>query len=226
MLLLGVSLLLLGSVVARPYCRYLCPYGVLLKWMSSLSRRNVNITPSECTNCRLCEESCPFGAIDKPILEPVPTKKESDTRLVALLILLIPVIVIGSGWVLSSMHLTLARQHFLVSLAEEIELENSGKRMETTEETRTFRASGQPTEELLNQAKIIQDTFNTGSWILGGFLGLVLALKLVKLSQRKRYPEYMANKGTCLSCGRCFSYCPFEVERRERQKLLTIFDGY
>jgi ferredoxin len=226
MLLLGVSLLLLGTVVARPYCRYLCPYGVLLNWMSRLSRRNVNITPSECTNCRLCEESCPFGAIDKPILDPAPPKKESDTRFLALLIIIVPVIVIASGWVISSMHLSLARQHFIVSLAEEIKLENSGKRTETTEETRTFRASGQPTKDLFAEAVLIQERFKTGSWILGGFLGLILALKLVNLSVRKNYPEYMANNGTCLSCGRCFAYCPFELERRERQNQITVFDGF
>jgi len=226
MLLLGVSLLLLGTVVARPYCRYLCPYGVLLNWMSRLSRRNVNITPSECTNCRLCEESCPFGAIDKPILDPAPPKKDSDTRFLALLIIIIPVIVIASGWAISSMHLSLARQHFIVSLAEEIKLENSGKRTETTEKTRTFRAAGQPTEELFAETVLIQERFKIGSWILGGFLGLILALKLVNLSVRKNYPEYIANKGTCLSCGRCFAYCPFELELREKQNQITFFDGF
>jgi len=33
MILFGASILLLGTVVARPYCRFLCPYGVLLGWM-------------------------------------------------------------------------------------------------------------------------------------------------------------------------------------------------
>jgi NosR/NirI family nitrous oxide reductase transcriptional regulator len=226
MILLGVSLLLLGTVIGRPYCRYLCPYGVLLNWMSRLSRRNVNITPSECTNCRLCEESCPFGAIDKPVLDPVPPKKESDTKIVALLIILIPVMIIAGGWVISSMHKTLARQHFTVSLAEEIILEDSGKRSETTEITRTFRASGQPTKELFNEANLIQNRFLIGSWILGGFLGLILALKLVNLSIRKKYPEYVANKGSCLSCGRCFAYCPFEQERREKEIQIITFDGF
>ncbi len=226
MILLGSSLLLLGTVVARPYCRYLCPYGVLLNWMSKLSRRNVNITPSECTNCRLCEESCPFGAIDKPILDPAPPKKETDTRLVAILVILIPVIIFVSGWTISSMHLTLARQHFTVFLAEEIQLENRGQRIETTEETRTFRSSGQPTTELMSEAKLIQNRFLIGSWILGGFLGLILAIKLVNLSVRKNYPEYTANKGSCLSCGRCFSYCPFEQERRDTQIQISTFDGY
>jgi polyferredoxin len=226
MVLLGASMLLLGTVVARPYCRYVCPYSILLKWMSLLSRKNVNITPSECTNCRLCEESCPFGAIDKPDLDAALPPKKSDTRFVALVILLVPVIIFVSGWVLSTMHTTLARQHFIVSLAEEIILEDSGQRSETSEITRTFRASGQPTEELMREASLIQQRFKTGSWILGGFLGLVLALKLVNLSIRKKHPEYSANKGNCLSCGRCFAYCPFEQERRDKENQLTILDGF
>ena len=85
MIIFGVSLLLLGTVIARPYCRFLCPYGVLLNWMSRLSRRHVTITPTECTNCRLCEASCPFGAIDKPDEgELAEDKKTSIRRLVVL----------------------------------------------------------------------------------------------------------------------------------------------
>jgi len=37
MLIFGGGLLLLGTVVARPYCRFLCPYGVLLGWASACS---------------------------------------------------------------------------------------------------------------------------------------------------------------------------------------------
>ena len=226
MLLLGISLLLLGTVVARPYCRYLCPYGILLKWMSGFARKNITITPSECTNCRLCEESCPFNAIHRPMTENELKQRAPGIRQVAILLIAIPVIVYTGGWAVSQMYLPLARQHFTVALADEIELENSGKRIETTEITRTFRASGQPTKELFAQASLIRDRFLIGSWILGGFLGLVIALKLVNLSIRKKRLEYSADSGNCLSCGRCFSYCPFELERRKEKKQVIALDGY
>lgn len=226
MLLLGFSLLLLGTVVARPYCRYLCPYGVLLNWMSRFSRKNITITPSECTNCRLCEESCPFGAIHRPAVESELKEKSPGTRQVAILMLTIPMFVVAGGWGVSQMHIPLARQHFTVSLAEEIRMENSGVRAETTEITRTFRASGQPTSELFTQADMIVDRFFTGSWLLGGFLGLVVALKLIGLSIRKKRYEYSADNGNCLSCGRCFSYCPFELEQRKAKKQVIALDGY
>lgn len=63
MLGVGVGLLLLGTVVGRPYCRYLCPYGGLLSVVSRFAIWPVKITPDEELDCGLCVDSCPFGAI-------------------------------------------------------------------------------------------------------------------------------------------------------------------
>ncbi len=213
MVIFGMSILLLGTVVARPYCRYLCPYGVLLNWMSRLSKRHVKITPDECNNCRLCEESCPFGAIKKPDEAAPPANGEGDVKKLALILVLLPVVVFSSGWVGSRLDIPLSRLHSTVSLAEEILLENSGQRTEMTDETKAFRASGKPTEELFTEASTIQHKFKVGGWILGGFIGLVLCLKLVSLFLRRKQLEYDVDKGTCLSCGRCFAYCPYEQVR-------------
>jgi NosR/NirI family nitrous oxide reductase transcriptional regulator len=213
MVILGMSMLLLGTVVARPYCRYLCPYGVLLNWMSRLSKRHVRITPDECNNCRLCEESCPFGAIKKADEEMQPPKKEEDVRRLALIFILLPVIVFGSGWIGSRLDNSLSRLHPTVSLAEEVLLENAGKRTEMSDATKAFRATGKPSEELFAEARTIQIQFRKGGWILGGFIGLVLCLKLIGLFVRRRQLEYDVDKGTCLSCGRCFAYCPYEQVR-------------
>lgn len=214
MVILGISMLLLGTVVARPYCRFLCPYGVLLDWMSRLSKRHVTITPNECTNCRLCEASCPFGSIKKPEAPPLePGRKKTEIKRLALLLLLLPVIVLGSGWAVSRLHEPLSRMHATVSLARDIHLEDIGQRKESTEHTRAFRASGKPTPELFAEAAAIGKRFKTGSWILGGFLGLIISLKLIGLSVVKKREEYEIDTGTCLSCARCFMYCPFEHVR-------------
>jgi len=226
MIILGVSLLLLVTVVARPYCRFLCPYGVLLKWMSQLSRKHVTITPAECTNCRLCEESCPFDAIDKPDQGEMNETKKLSIRRLVILLGLIPIIIFCTGWIISEMHPTLSRQHSTVALAEEIILEDRGEITETTLETRTFRASGKPTSELLAEARSIQDQFKIGGWFLGGFLGLIFSLKLVKLSVRRKQVEYTANTGTCFSCARCFDYCPFEQVRIEPLNKMSILNEF
>ncbi len=213
MILLGISMLMLGTVIARPYCRFLCPLGVILNWTSRLSKWHVRISPDDCINCRLCEESCPFGAIDMPTGEP-PVSREKNLRQLIVLFLLVPVIVIGSGWAVSQFQTQLARQHFTVSLAETIRLENEGKRPFTTEESDIFRASGTPTEELYAEADSIRAQFKTGSWLLGLFLGVMISLKLIELTVYKKHTEYTPNTGYCLSCARCFSYCPIEQVRR------------
>ncbi len=213
MVVLGVSLLLLGTVVARPYCRFLCPYGVLLNWMSRLSRKHVNITPSECTNCRLCEESCPFGAIKKAG-DPFSGEARSvQIKRVAVLFVLLPLIVLGTGWVGSRLYVPLSRQHFTVFLAESILAENEGRVTEIRDETTAFRAAGTPTAELYAEAAAIQERYKLGGWLLGAFIGLILGIKLIGFSIRRRQPEYAVDTGHCLSCARCFAYCPFEQAR-------------
>jgi NosR/NirI family nitrous oxide reductase transcriptional regulator len=66
MLFFGALMISLGVFVARPYCRFLCPYGVLLGWLSRFTWKRVRITPSQCISCKLCEETCPFDLIDLP----------------------------------------------------------------------------------------------------------------------------------------------------------------
>ena len=64
MLAIGAAFLVGGTVIGRPYCRWLCPYGGILAVLSRVAWKNVQITPDRELDCGLCAESCPFGAIE------------------------------------------------------------------------------------------------------------------------------------------------------------------
>ncbi len=207
---LGAALLALGVFVARPYCRFLCPYGVLLGWASRLAKWHVTITPDECVQCRLCEDSCPFGTIRAPSSEAEPEPRAHGVRRLTLLLALLPVLV-ACGWLLGAAAAPgLARVHPAVSLAEQVAREDAGLTRETTSESDAFRQTGESGVQLQTRAAAVGGHFAVGGPLLGVFLGLVFGIKLISLSVRRTRKDYEPDRGTCLSCGRCFASCPRE----------------
>lgn len=149
---LGVVFLTLGLFVARPYCRYLCPYGALLSLMSRWTSRGVRITPTSCTNCTLCDAVCPFGAIRRPE-EPavIPARTRTLALVLApLLVVLFPLL--GYGLL--------------------------GRTLSGT--------------------------------LLGFWFGVVIAAKLVGLVFRGKRAHFETDNSACLSCGRCYKWCPYD----------------
>ena len=217
-LVLGACFLLVGVFIGRPYCRFVCPYGVILRQLSRLSRWRVAITPDDCIKCRLCEDSCPFGAIKVPTTEWSPRDYDKSKKRLAFLILLLPVLVLSAAWAVSTASDSMSRVHATVRLADRINLEESGKVKETTDASSAFWATGREVKELYAEASNIQAAIKTGSWLLGGFLGLVIALKLIVHSVRRTRIDYEADKAGCLACGRCFKYCPREHVRLKETK--------
>ena len=206
MFMLGAILLLIGVFIARPYCRFLCPYGVILNLVSRVSKKHLTITPAKCIQCKLCEDSCPFGAIEKPI--PIKEKEENSkaVRRIILLTVIIPLLVLAGGYTGSRFHENLAKVNHKVQLAQEL-LHPDTTQPESFEVT-AFKSAGKSTEDLFKEAATIIDAFYIGGWILGGFLGLVCGLTLTSLSIFKYREDYTPNKGTCLSCTRCIDFCP------------------
>lgn len=206
---IGAIFLLLSAFVARPYCRFFCPYGVLLNWMSRFSKHHLTITPSKCIQCRLCENSCPLGAINKPVPVKVMESRSSATKRFIRLSLIIPALMLLGGWTLSNFHENLAKVNTKVRLANELILFKPDVMLPSVE-IEAFKTAGTPVEELYAETAIIIEQFYIGSWILGAFLGLVFGLTLSSLSVFKYREDYTPDKAECVSCARCLKYCPVE----------------
>jgi len=208
MFILGVCFLLIGMFVGRPYCRFLCPYGVLLSFVSRASKWHLTITPDKCIQCGLCEDACPFGSIQAPT--QARGNRTEGKKLLAVFIALLPVFVVLSGWLGVRISPSLSRVHATVSLAERILLEDTGEVDGTTDASEAFRKTGRPTEELYDEVLTLKRQFVFWGGAFGAFIGLVIGIKLIYLSIRRMRTDYEVNRSTCLSCGRCFSYCPIE----------------
>jgi ferredoxin len=208
MIVIGISLLLIGLFVARPYCRFICPYGVLLKWTSMFSKYHLSITPSKCTQCHLCTDSCPFDAIDKPTSNLYNTNSRKYQKGFIINALLLPLWIVIGGYAVSSSHEYLSTVHPDVYLAKLL-VENPDLKNDTENiDIQTFMSSGKSMDTLVSEAKIIQDKFYWGGWLLGSFIGLVIGLTLLNQLVFRKKEDYEANQGDCFSCGRCFKYCP------------------
>ncbi len=57
------GVVIIGRRVPRPFCRYACPYGVLLGLVSIFAFRRRRIDPDFCAACSRCEKTCPVQAI-------------------------------------------------------------------------------------------------------------------------------------------------------------------
>jgi NosR/NirI family nitrous oxide reductase transcriptional regulator len=217
-LLYSAAFLLAGVFIGRPYCRFLCPYSVLLRWMSRFSKHHVSISPDKCVQCRLCEDACPFGYIHTPQAEAAILPVQGEKRRLLTLLVLVPVLVASGGIIGSRLDVPLSRINKTVLLAEQVARENTGKIFDLTLETETFRASGKPERELMAEAFALRSGFRKGGFALGCFLGLVLSLRLVELSVRKKRECFEIDRAACFSCGRCFSACPREQRIRKEKK--------
>ncbi len=216
MVLLGACFLTVGLFVGRPYCRFLCPYGVLMGWLSRVSKWRVTITPDKCIQCGLCEDACPFGAIRKSNVDQAPSRMQGKGVLAGMIVLL-PVLAAGGtagGYLFGPV---MSRAHPTVRLSARIEQEAGALVTGTTDQSDAFRTTGRTAKDLHQEAAAIKGDFLTGGALFGGFIGFVIGCMLVRLSVRRTRTDYEADRIICVACGRCFQYCP--IHRNPEAKL-------
>lgn len=218
----GLALLAVGVFIGRPYCRWLCPYGVLLGLASSVSKWRVHITPDTCTQCRLCEQSCPVGAINPATVPATSRTVPTDKRRLAALLALLPVLVGLGLWLGGLAGTNFARRHRIVNLAERVHLEETGQVTDTTDASAAFRATGAPVEDLFTDARKLRARYILAGRLAGVWVGLVVGLKLISLAVRRNRQDYEADQTRCVACARCYRSCPEELKRLG----LPVPEGY
>lgn len=210
MFVFAAILLLSGVFIARPYCRFLCPYGVLLNWVSRFSKKHLTITPSNCIQCRLCENSCPYDAIDFPVTGALPESKKERSRRLMLISLLIPGFMFLGGFLGGQIHERLATVNSKVRLALIVSDPQQFNALPESYEIKAFKSSGKTPEQLYAEVIPLLRQFKLGGWILGAFMGLSISLMITSRLRVTHRSDYIPNKGTCFSCTRCVDYCPIK----------------
>ncbi|HPA42317.1 MAG TPA: hypothetical protein PKV69_09910, partial [Candidatus Hydrogenedentes bacterium] len=70
----------------------------------------------------------------------------------------------------------------------------------------------QPVAELYAEAAGLEERFKGAGAGFGAFMGLVVWGRVLRLSRVRVRKDYEIDKGACVSCARCFAYCPVERE--------------
>jgi NosR/NirI family transcriptional regulator, nitrous oxide reductase regulator len=212
-LTVGAVFLLAGMFVGRPYCRFLCPYGGLLRMASLASKWRVRVTPDVCTQCRLCEQSCPFGAMREPALaETNPKWLGTERKRLGWFLALLPLLVVTGAWAGAKLSPAAAQLDPNVALAERYVRQQSHPvqfGLMTPETLSLQRAAENPTA-ILTTAAEVRRRFDLACWLFGGWIGLVIGVKLLALSVRSSRTDYEPDRGLCYACARCFTACPNE----------------
>ncbi len=213
MIVFGVIVLLLSVFVARPYCRFLCPYGVLLRWASYFSWKGVEPAAGECTNCGSCAKCCRYQAVRAPGDERTEEEPRARKRQLILLLVASPLIIGAGGFAGRVMSVPLSRLNSQVALADRLVSGTQSNPLSLEEEA--FKTAGTSEEELYAEVKSIKDSFDAWGIALGAFVGIVFAATLVSSALRKDPKRYIPDRLLCISCGRCIEACPKERRKRE-----------
>lgn len=207
MMLTGMAVLFVGMVVARPYCRYFCPYGVLLEFCAGLAWRPVTIPSRTCVNCRLCVGTCPVGAVTAPReVTSGAERKRLFRRFVALAVLMpLGVLLCAStGWLTGAW---VARAHPAVRMAEVLATVPQ-EAADQYPELEAFRRGGASRDEAEACAAEAVRRFRAGGTGAGVFVGVVMGLRLLGMTRLRRRPLHEADRMRCVACGRCWDACP------------------
>jgi hypothetical protein len=138
-----------------------------------------------------------------------------ERRRLGWLLLLVPVLIAGGAWLGGELAVPVAKLNPTVELAERYIAQQKSPvdyGVMTPEALSLERAERDP-EALLKSAADLRRRFWLACVLFGGWVGLVIGIKLVSLSLRTLRTDFEPDRGACFACARCFRSCPQELVR-------------
>jgi len=204
--------LLIGLVVSRPFCRYVCPYSVLLRFFAIFAAKKPQITVKQCINCKLCEQGCPNGAIIPPETRPPPEVQKHEARRLATLVSLTPFALLLGGILGYVAAPVISEYHPDVRLLRMLQ---AGQQ---TLEVEAFESSDTPLATLENNVIHARNGIMLGMSLCGIiFAACVMAELIAESRRRKEDDAYSIDGSLCFCCGRCYQSCPLEASAKCRE---------
>lgn len=208
MIIFGIMLLLLSTVVARPFCQFLCPYGALLSIFGRFSIKKMEVTKKGCINCTLCHNSCPVDALRPPYANKQKEERSQGVKRLLLYFLMLPLLTCAGALLLGTNSDNLSMANKDVYLYELLQQQEADPEMEMPLEVVAFHEMGSSVEELSAKVEDIKSQFSLYAYLVGALIGFVIGMKLINLSVKRTRKTYEIDHSACVACGKCFDYCP------------------
>jgi ferredoxin len=216
----GAAILALSTVVGRPYCRFVCPYGALLRLAQPLSWKRAHVTPDKCVVCHLCRDQCPYGAIRRPVPEPSHAERLRGRKRLAWALAAVPALMLAGaavGYAAGPLFAESARE---VRLAADVwGAENTPGPSFDFAAADGYLRTGDDPGSLFQAAAVARRRFRAGGIVFGVWFGAAAGLLLAAGTRQTARTDYDTDPAHCVSCARCFVSCPKEQLRiSERRK--------
>jgi len=204
MLAVGIGAIAVNLVLPRFFCRWVCPYGALLRIFSMVSAWRVSVAPTTCINCHLCRDVCPVDAIVPPAPRPTPQEAASGLARVQWAVALLPLMVVVA--VLAG----LCVGHGFFRLHPDAMVLRQLERGEDTVETQAF-AMATDTVDALRERSAVGHRFAMGVFALAfGVAAFLAGIEWIYRMRKKPEGEYTVERIDCICCGRCYGACPLK----------------
>jgi NAD-dependent dihydropyrimidine dehydrogenase PreA subunit len=169
----------------------------------------VKITKKGCINCQLCHNACPVDAIRPPYENKVKESRSDGVKRILRYIIFLPLTVIAGATIMYMLSDNFSKVNKDVRLYDMVmQNEAEPQAIQSLELQAFYGQETRTVEELATEVAEIKRDFRIYSGIIGAFFGLVIALTLINLSVKRTRKFYEIDDADCVSCGRCFKYCP------------------